>query len=82
MIGALLFHYFEMSDFSLPFFLDLNFLFKEAWFNMFAHLIKTQHKTQGPSDELNLVCRERVSHGPYHNGPNSEIGTVAEETIT
>ena len=49
---------------------------------MFAHLIKTQHKAQGLTDELSLVHKERVDLGPYHNGPNPEVGIMAEETIT
>jgi len=49
---------------------------------MSTHLIKTQHKAQDPSDELDLVRRETVSLGPYHNRPSSEFGTVAEGTIT
>jgi len=47
---------------------------------MSAHLIKTQHKAQDPSNELNLVCKERIGLRPYRNGPNLEIRTVAKGT--
>ena len=46
---------------------------------MFAHLIKTQHKTRGPLDELNLVHKEGVDPGPYHNRPNPKVEMVARE---
>ena len=47
-----------------------------------AHLIKIQHKARGLLGELNLVGKERIRLGPYYDGPNSKIETLAEETTT
>ena len=48
---------------------------------MLAHLIRTQNRTQGPLEELSMVCMEGVNSKPYHNGSNPKVGMTGQRDI-